>query len=119
MHAVEEHTRVSLFVELVQLETTDRRAGLLGELMFQSHASYCRLGLGTAETDAIVDEVRRMGRRNGLIGARSSGGGSGGTVAVLGRDDAEQRVRAIAARFGGGVVTCSSDGAARFGIRVR
>jgi L-arabinokinase len=119
MHAVEEHTRVSLFAELVQLETTDRRAELLGELMFQSHASYCRVGLGTIETDAIVDEVRRLGWRAGFVGARISGGGSGGTVAVLGRDDAEPRVRAIAAKFGGGVVTCSSDGAARFGIRVR
>jgi L-arabinokinase len=118
MHAIEEHMRVSLFAELVQLEPTDRRAELLGELMFQSHASYSRLGLGTTATDAIVDEVRRLGWRDGLIGARISGGGSGGTVAVLARDDAEPRVRAIAAKFGGGVVACSSDGAARFGIRV-
>ena len=119
MHAVEEHTRVSLFAELVQLETTDRRAELLGELMFQSHASYSRLGLGTTATDAIVHEVRKLGWRNGLVGARISGGGSGGTVAVLARDDAEPRVHAIAAQFGGSVVACSSDGAARFGIRVR
>jgi L-arabinokinase len=118
-HGIEEHTRVSLFAELVQLETTDRRAELLGELMLQSHGSYSRLGLGTTETDAIVGEVRRLGWRHGLIGARVSGGGSGGTVAVLGRNDAEPRVRAIAAKFGGDVVTCSSDGAARFGIRVR
>ena len=118
-HAIEEHTRVSLFAELVQPEVTDRRAELLGELMFQSHASYSRLGLGTRATDAIVDEVRRLGWRNGLLGARISGGGSGGTVAVLGRDDAEPRVRAIAARFGGGIVDCSSDGASRFGTRVR
>jgi L-arabinokinase len=119
MHAVEEHVRVSLFAELVQLEPTDRRAGLLGELMFQSHASYSRLGLGTTATDAIVDEVRRLGWGSGLVGARISGGGSGGTVAVLARKDAEPQVRAIAAKFGDGVVACSSDGAARFGIRVR
>jgi len=119
MHAIEEHLRVSLFAELVQLETTDRRSELLGELMYQSHASYSRLGLGIPVTDAIVDEVRRLGWRNGLLGARISGGGSGGTVAVVGREDAESHVRAIAARFGGGVVAGSSDGAARFGIRVR
>jgi galactokinase len=117
MHAIEEHMRVSLFAELVQLEVSDRRAELLGELMFQSHESYSRLGLGTPATDAIVNEVRRLGTTNGLLGARISGGGSGGTVAVLGRHDAEPRVRAIAEQFGG-VVACSSHGAARFGIRV-
>ena len=85
--------------------------------MFQSHVSYSRLGLGSAATDAIVDRVREAGWREGLVGARISGGGVGGTVAVLGREEAEPLVRSIASELGAGVIDCSSDGAAHFGIQ--
>lgn len=118
LHAIEEHLRVRLFAELVAGPVGDTRARLLGELMLQSHASYSRCGLGSPETDAIVAEVRRLGWRHGLAGAKISGGGSGGTVVVLGREEAEPLVRTIAAELGAGVVTGSSDGAARFGVRV-
>jgi L-arabinokinase len=116
VHALEEHQRVSLFAELLPEPLTDRRAQLLGELMLQSHTSYSRLGLGSPATDAIVGRVREAGRREGLIGARISGGGAGGTVAVLGREEAEPFVRSIARELGAGVIDCSSDGAAYFGI---
>jgi L-arabinokinase len=43
--------------------------------------------------------VRVAGPESGLLGAKITGGGSGGTVAVLGTDDAEERVRAIARRY--------------------
>jgi L-arabinokinase len=43
--------------------------------------------------------VRESGARSGLYGAKITGGGSGGTVAVLGTEDAESSVRAIAARY--------------------
>ena len=81
--------------------------------MYQSHASYSACGLGSAATDAIVAAVRILGPAHGLYGAKITGGGSGGTVAVLGRPDALAHVRAIAQAHGTGLVFAgSSDGAA-------
>ena len=45
------------------------------------------------------DGSRRDGPARGLFGAKITGGGSGGTVAVLGRSDAEAAVREIARRY--------------------
>ena len=94
------------------------RARLLDELMAASHASYSRCGLGTAATDRIVDAVRSAGWERGLIGARVSGGGSGGTVVVLGRKDAEPFVRGLSETLGVGLVSGTSPGASSFGTRV-
>jgi galactokinase len=91
-HPIYEHHRVQLFSRLLTLaqntkdvETTGR---LLGELMYQSHASYSRCGLGSKGTDRLVELVRQK-RTSGLFGAKITGGGSGGTVAVLGRNTPE------------------------------
>jgi len=55
-----------------------------GSLMYDSHHSYSsRAGLGAPETDLLVRLVRRHGHAAGLFGAKITGGGSGGTVAVL------------------------------------
>jgi L-arabinokinase len=55
-----------------------------GRLMYASHASYSeRLDLGAPETDLLVELIRERGPERGLYGARITGGGSGGTVAVL------------------------------------
>lgn len=116
LHAAEEHQRVSLFAESLPERLNEGRARLLGELMFQSHASYSRLGLGSPATDAIVGRIREAGWREGLVGARISGGGAGGTVAVLGRADAEPLVHSIADELGASVVDCSSNGATHFGV---
>jgi L-arabinokinase len=59
-----------------------------GELLYQSHASYSACGLGSAATDRLVALVRAEAPAAGLYGARITGGGSGGTVVVLGRRDA-------------------------------
>ena len=59
-----------------------------GQLMYAAHASYSeRLDLGAPETDLIVDLVREKGPECGLYGARITGGGSGGTVAILCMED--------------------------------
>ena len=86
--------------------------------MAASHAGYSRCGLGTEVTDRIVEAVRSAGWKQGLIGARVSGGGSGGTVVVLGREDAEPVVRALSEKLGAGVVGGTSSGASAFGTRV-
>ena len=117
-HPIDEQVRVQAFAHLLTKPVTARRAGILGELMYESHAGYSSCGLGTPTTDAIVSAVRAVGWDGGLAGARVSGGGSGGTVVVLGSSDAEPDVRAIAERLGAGLVAGSSPGAAVFGGRV-
>jgi galactokinase len=55
-----------------------------GQMMYASHASYGdRLNLGSPETDLLVSLIREQGEAQGLYGARITGGGAGGTVAVL------------------------------------
>lgn len=111
-HPIYEHQRVRLFAALLQHQANDERAQLLGELMYQAHESYSACGLGADATDAIVAQVRALGPAHGLFGAKITGGGSGGTVAVLGRPEAHAVVQQIAAHYGTGMVFAgSSDGA--------
>jgi galactokinase len=60
--------------------------------MFQSHEGYCAMGLGSAETDEMVEALKQLGPDQGVYGARISAGGSGGTVVVLLEDPALPRV---------------------------
>jgi L-arabinokinase len=55
----------------------------VGELMMQTHAGYSAIGLGSHATDEMVLKLAELGPTSGIYGARISGGGSGGTVAVL------------------------------------
>jgi len=122
-HPIFEHFRVQTFFELLLEETTESRLRLLGELMYQSHNSYSACGLGSPATDLIVSMVRKAGYSRGLFGAKITGGGSGGTVAVLGRSDAEPVVREIAAQYAQQagytpyIFAGSSAGAETFGVR--
>ena len=113
MHPIYEHHRVQLYAHLVHGYQDANTAALMGELMYQSHQSYSACGLGADATDTIVAAVRRAGPETGLYGAKITGGGSGGTVAVLARHDAYERVQEIASTYGSGMVIAgSSDGAA-------
>ena len=91
--------------------------------MYQSHESYSACGLGSRGTDLIVSLVRSEGSSRGMYGARITGGGSGGTVAVLGRSDAYPAVvRIIEAYekiigYRPYVFSGSSDGVVKFGCR--
>ena len=98
-HPVYEHFRVQAFAELLTVGDDDLNRDLLGELMYQSHASYSACGLGSGGTDLLVDLVRESGQSSGLHGAKITGGGSGGTVAVLGDAGAGPAVEAVAARY--------------------
>lgn len=71
----------------------------MGELMYASHDSYSACGLGSKGTDLLVELVRMYGVDHGLFGAKITGGGSGGTVAVLGSSDAESAVLDVAHRY--------------------
>jgi L-arabinokinase len=90
-YAVEENWRVNLFYGLISSSDNlvgEHSGALLGELMYQAHVGYTDCGLGSAATDQIVAFVRQQ-REHGLLGAKITGGGAGGTVAVLGWNTAE------------------------------
>lgn len=104
-HAVDHHVlearRGRRFVEFLERAAeapaeSHQRGGMLdraGHLMYASHLSYTNDAmLGAPECDLLVDLVRRR-ERAGLYGAKITGSGSGGTVAVMcdatrGADDA-------------------------------
>ena len=123
-HPIYEHFRVRTYAELLTGTgpLTERSLELLGELMVQSHASYSACGLGSAGTDRLVQLVREAGPASGLYGAKITGGGSGGTVAVLGRRDAGPAIEAVAAQYAAETghtpyrFAGSSPGAAAFGV---
>jgi len=93
----------------------------LGDLMYESHASYTAVGLGSEATDHLVAMVRAAGPRRGLFGAKITGGGSGGTVAALGEPRGQEAVSEIAEAYGQTaarsvrVFSGSSSGASAFG----
>jgi len=98
-HPIYEHFRVRSFAEMLGHRPSGSCLELLGEMMYQSHASYSACGLGSAGTDLLVELVQSAGPSEGLYGAKITGGGSGGTVAVLGSKDAGAGVQAIADRY--------------------
>ncbi|MEM7798108.1 MAG: galactokinase family protein [Chloroflexota bacterium] len=97
-HPIYENFRVEMFRRLLAGDPLPN-GPLLGELMFQSHASYSTCGLGSKGTDRLVELVREIGLPAGLYGAKITGGGSGGTVAVLGRANAGGVIAQIAERY--------------------
>ena len=119
-YAVEENYRVHLFAELA-------RGGVgfeqMGDLMYQSHHAYSECGLGCEATDLLVELVRTEGAAAGLFGAKVTGGGAGGTVAVLGRRDARPAFDRVVSRYAAArqitpyVFEGSSMGADRFGVK--
>jgi L-arabinokinase len=122
-HPVYEHDRVKLFRGLLTEPSSEERRKKLGELMYQSHASYSACGLGSHGTDLIVSLIRAEGPASGLYGARITGGGSGGTVAILGRREAQQAINRVAEKYEKAtgyrpyIFQGSSPGVARFGSR--
>src|SRR5438874_1173766 len=97
-HPIHEHARVNSFAAILKDWRGDEQARHLGELMYESHESYSRCGLGSDGTDALVALVRETAADD-LYGAKVTGGGSGGTVAVLGASGAGDAVCKIAARY--------------------
>jgi L-arabinokinase len=125
-YAVEENWRVNLFCKLITATTQSVDEGvarLLGELMYQAHVGYTDSGLASSATDLLVNLVRAE-EKNGLLGAKITGGGAGGTVAILGFNTppAEEAFKRVAAKYQkeSGLVPYifdgSSPGADAFGV---
>ncbi len=91
-HYIYENRRVHEFVtDLVRARRSHPVEALshAGELMYASHWSHSqRCGIGGVEPDQIVTCIRKRGPQNGLYGAKVTGGGEGGELVVLMRDDA-------------------------------
>jgi L-arabinokinase len=98
-HPVYERERAETFRELLRAAPDEDRRVRLGALMLGSHASYGACGLGSPGTNRLVDLVRAEGTDAGLYGARITGGGSGGTVAVIGRRGASAAIARVAAAY--------------------
>ena len=102
-HPIYENARVQRFVDLLEqcesAEASETTFHELGELMYASHQSYTALGLNSAGTDLIVQLVHSEGSAAGLLGAKITGGGSGGTVAVLGDHTSRGAIERVAANY--------------------
>ncbi|OHB80249.1 MAG: hypothetical protein A2W31_03160 [Planctomycetes bacterium RBG_16_64_10] len=126
-YAVEENQRVQLFAQLARSPTSahsERTLALMGDLMYQSHYAYSECGLGAQRTDQLIALAREEGPGRGILGAKITGGGAGGTVAILGQTGAEDALERIINRYADAtgqppyVFAGSSPGADRFGIVV-
>jgi len=102
-HPVYENQRVLQFIDHLKSASDKNENALIaaGECMFASHDSYrdnCLLSV--PEVDFIVDAIRTRGPQQGLYGAKITGGGSGGTVAVLGNKAAlDREIPAVAREY--------------------
>jgi len=120
-HPIYEHERVRTYAQLLAGDAGEQRLRLLGELMYQSHESYSACGLSSEGTDLLVKLVREAGLDEGLYGAKITGGGSGGTVAVLGHPSAGPAIARLAEKYEREtarrpyIFAGSSDGSAAFG----
>jgi galactokinase len=122
-HPTYERQRAERFRQLLRTSPGEDRRVQLGGLMYESHASYVACGLGSPGTDRLVGLVRAEGPAAGLYGARITGGGSGGTVAVVGRKDASAAIARVAGAYERAtgyrphVFTGSSPGVLTFGAQ--
>ena len=119
-HPIHEYERVDEWAQ--QLRSTESPdAARLGSLMYESHASYSACGLGSEVQTGSWRSRGERGVARRIYGAKITGGGSGGTVAVLAGAEAGETVRAIARQYAeeSGREACifegSSPGAARIG----
>ncbi|KAG0472232.1 hypothetical protein HPP92_016778, partial [Vanilla planifolia] len=134
-HPIYENFRVQAFKALLTATTADEQLSALGELMYQCHYSYGECGLGSDGTDRLVELLQEVQQRksshderSSLFGAKITGGGSGGTVCVIGRNclrsseeifEIQQRYRS-ATGYLPFIFDGSSPGAAKFGyLKIR
>ncbi|QCE11575.1 L-arabinokinase [Vigna unguiculata] len=92
-HPIYENFRVKTFKALLSSASSTYQLASLGELLYQCNYSYSACGLGSDETDRLVHLVQELqhsveSKYEGgtLYGAKITGGGSGGTVCVIGRN---------------------------------
>ncbi|KAK9097576.1 hypothetical protein Sjap_023073 [Stephania japonica] len=136
-HPIYENARVKACKALLTADASGEQLSAIGELMYQVFplANYSACGLGSDGTDRLVKLVQEMQHKklsqseNGtLFGAKITGGGSGGTVCVVGRNCVRssqqileiQQIYKAATGFSPFIFEGSSPGAGKFGhLRIR
>jgi galactokinase len=122
-YAIDENARVQRFYALLKNPAADMSENWLraaGELLCQSHRAYAECGLGSSACDDLVARALRTG----FPGAKMTGGGAGGVVAVLARSEDraafESLAREFAAESGASpyLFEGSSAGADAFGVSI-
>ncbi|MXY27289.1 hypothetical protein F4Y59_03880 [Candidatus Poribacteria bacterium] len=104
-HAIYENARVEQFIAALKNVDNDPThtpdyLGEAGNLMYESNASYRDLaGLGSPEVDGLVNIARKIGKQGGIYGAKITGGGGGGTVALLCHGNVESSLTQILAAY--------------------
>ncbi|MFT5121907.1 MAG: galactokinase [Kiritimatiellia bacterium] len=122
-HPVYEHARINTFAAKLPHARSAKERQELGAWMYESHESYSACGLGSAGTDRLVELIRGKPSIHGLYGARITGGGCGGTVAVLADASARSAIDDICRTYEAEtghqtfVFEGSSEGAATTGVQ--
>ena len=108
-HPIYEADRAQRFAHLMRAINDNPAARIelaraAGELMIQSHFSYDhRCNLNSPETDSLVEMARAIGPKRGIYGAKITGRGGGGCIALLCdrhvNADLESVIEEIAARY--------------------
>jgi L-arabinokinase len=104
-HHIYENRRCRQFADLMRRTAQMPHAHWLesaGQLMYSSHWSYGqRCGLGTIETDLLVNLLQDCGVEGGILGARISGAGAGGMVVVMASasDRARENIVEVVAEY--------------------
>lgn len=104
-HAIYENARVRQFITAIKNADEDAEhiqdyLSEAGNLMYESNASYRDFaGLGSREVDGLVNIARKIGKQGGIYGAKITGGGGGGTVALLCHGNVENSLTQILAAY--------------------
>lgn len=126
-HPIYENERVKQFINAIKNvdkfpECATAFLQIAGELMYESNTSYREFAaLGSPEIDGIVEIAKKVGEQGGIYGAKITGGGGGGTVALLCYGDVSISITQImsAYKLAWGIETetfsGSSSGASEFG----
>jgi galactokinase len=121
-YATEENLRVQKMYKLLEAATecgSDSSLRLIGEILCQSHVAYSECGLGSEACDELVSRARETG----FPGAKMTGGGAGGVVAILGRFGDRRAIDSVAQEYGAKhgsmphIFEGSSSGVDAFGVR--
>ena len=102
-HHVEENARApQLLAELAAYRDDRDQVHLngAGALLLASHDSYRdQVGLGAPEADLLVEIAMERGPAAGVFGAKITGGGCGGSVAILGDERLPDELERIAVEY--------------------
>ena len=104
-HAVYENARVRRFIAAIKMrtriritsETTSAKQGISCTNPIRVTAIW--QDSGSREVDGLVNIARKIGEQGGIYGAKITGGGGGGTVALLCHGNVENSLTQILAAY--------------------